>query len=215
MHLVGGQVDMVAVEDLGHDAPLRGHTPAASAQSFQQVTHEGQPNRRRDQVPNGCDFGSPLDLDNVHCRIETGFGQGTGLAADEGAATAAPVEPVLAPGQEAHVTSQGPLTTEAGAPVADNQNSETAGVGGPVLVQDQALLEKLAHFNRERIPERIVHARGAGAYGTFTLTRDVSQWTRAKFLSEVGKQTETFLRFSTVAGSLGSADAVRDPAASR
>src|SRR5882757_3091436 len=87
--------------------------------------------------------------------------------------------------QEAHVT-QGPLTTEAGAPVADNQNSETAGVGGPVLVQDQALLEKLAHFNRERIPERIVHARGAGAYGTFTLTRDVSQWTRAKFLTEEG-----------------------------
>lgn len=116
--------------------------------------------------------------------------------------------------QEAHVT-QGPLTTEAGAPVADNQNSQTAGVGGPVLVQDQSLLEKLAHFNRERIPERIVHARGAGAYGTFMLTRDVSPWTRAKFLSEVGKQTETFLRFSTVAGSLGSADAVRDPVVSR
>ncbi|WUJ31339.1 catalase [Streptomyces sp. NBC_00388] len=107
--------------------------------------------------------------------------------------------------------TQGPLTTETGAPVADNQNSETAGAGGPVLVQDQLLLEKLAHFNRERIPERIVHARGAGAYGTFTLTRDVSQWTRAKFLSEVGKETETFLRFSTVAGNLGSADAVRDP----
>ncbi|NEE42467.1 catalase, partial [Streptomyces sp. SID7982] len=70
---------------------------------------------------------------------------------------------------------------------------------------------KLAHFNRERVPERVVHARGAGAYGTFTLTRDVSQWTRAKFLSEVGKRTETFLRFSTVAGNLGSADAVRDP----
>ena len=69
--------------------------------------------------------------------------------------------------QEAHVT-QGPLTTEAGAPVADNQNSATAGAGGPVLIQDQSLLEKLAHFNRERIPERIVHARGAGAYGTFT-----------------------------------------------
>ncbi|MBC9719560.1 catalase [Streptomyces sp. TRM66268-LWL] len=103
------------------------------------------------------------------------------------------------------------LTTEAGAPVADNQNSETAGVGGPVLVQDQLLLEKLAHFNRERIPERVVHARGAGAYGTFTLTRDVSRWTRARFLSEVGKQTETFLRFSTVAGNLGAADAVRDP----
>src|SRR5258707_15518718 len=106
-----------------------------------------------------------------------------------------------------HVTVQetGPLTTESGAPVADNQNSETAGLGGPVLIQDQSLLEKLAHFNRERIPERIVHARGAGGYGTFTLTRDVSQWTRAKFLSEVGKQTETFLRFSPAPGNPGPA----------
>src|SRR5690349_2041479 len=93
--------------------------------------------------------------------------------------------------QEAHVT-QGPLTTEAGAPVADNQNSETAGVGGPVLVQDQLLLEKLAHFNRERIPERVVHARGAAAYGTFTVTADVTPYTRATFLSEVGKQTPVF-----------------------
>ncbi|MEU9989780.1 catalase [Streptomyces sp. NPDC048045] len=107
--------------------------------------------------------------------------------------------------------TQGPLTTEAGAPVADNQNSETAGVGGPVLVQDQLLLEKLAHFNRERIPERVVHARGAGAYGTFTVTADVTPYTRAAFLSEAGKQTEVFLRFSTVAGNLGAADAVRDP----
>jgi catalase len=107
--------------------------------------------------------------------------------------------------------TQGPLTTETGAPVADNQNSETAGVGGPVLVQDQLLLEKLAHFNRERIPERVVHARGAGAYGTFTVTADVTRYTRAAFLSEVGKETETFLRFSTVAGNLGAADAVRDP----
>ncbi|NLU67246.1 catalase [Streptomyces sp. HNM0574] len=105
----------------------------------------------------------------------------------------------------------GPLTTEAGAPVADNQQSQTAGPGGPTLVQDQLLLEKLAHFNRERIPERIVHARGAGAYGTFTVTADVTRYTRAAFLSEVGKQTETFLRFSTVAGNLGAADAVRDP----
>ncbi|GGV75526.1 catalase [Streptomyces thermoviolaceus subsp. apingens] len=95
--------------------------------------------------------------------------------------------------------------------MADNQNSETAGAGGPILVQDQLLLEKLAHFNRERIPERVVHARGAGAYGTFTVTADVTQYTRAKFLSEVGKQTEVFLRFSTVAGNLGAADAVRDP----
>ncbi|MFJ6747179.1 MULTISPECIES: catalase [unclassified Streptomyces] len=108
-------------------------------------------------------------------------------------------------------STTGPLTTESGAPVADNQNSETAGVGGPGLIQDQLLIEKLAHFNRERIPERIVHARGAGAYGTFTVTADVTKYTRANFLSEIGKQTETFLRFSTVAGNLGSADAVRDP----
>ncbi|RMI40175.1 catalase [Streptomyces triticirhizae] len=105
----------------------------------------------------------------------------------------------------------GPLTTEAGAPVADNQHSQVAGVGGPVLIQDQHLIEKLAHFNRERVPERVVHARGAGAYGTFTVTADVTPYTRAAFLSEIGKETEVFLRFSTVAGNLGAADAVRDP----
>ncbi|MFJ6808130.1 catalase [Streptomyces anulatus] len=103
------------------------------------------------------------------------------------------------------------LTTESGAPVADNQNSATAGVGGPILLQDQHLLEKLARFNRERIPERVVHARGSGAYGYFEVTDDVTSFTRADFLSEVGKRTETFIRFSTVADSLGGADAVRDP----
>ncbi|MFK4599119.1 catalase [Streptomyces pristinaespiralis] len=103
------------------------------------------------------------------------------------------------------------LTTESGAPVADNQNSATAGVGGPLLLQDQHLLEKLARFNRERIPERVVHARGSGAYGYFEVTDDVTGWTKADFLSQVGKRTETFLRFSTVADSLGGADAVRDP----
>ncbi|CAM5260651.1 MULTISPECIES: catalase [Streptomyces] len=103
------------------------------------------------------------------------------------------------------------LTTESGAPVADNQNSATAGVGGPILLQDQHLLEKLARFNRERIPERVVHARGSGAYGYFEVTDDVTGFTRADFLSAVGKRTETFLRFSTVADSLGGADAVRDP----
>ncbi|MBT2901140.1 MULTISPECIES: catalase [unclassified Streptomyces] len=103
------------------------------------------------------------------------------------------------------------LTTESGAPVADNQNSATAGVGGPILLQDQHLLEKLARFNRERIPERVVHARGSGAYGYFEVTDDVTGFTRADFLSQVGKRTETFIRFSTVADSLGGADAVRDP----
>ncbi|WP_328844357.1 catalase [Streptomyces sp. NBC_00258] len=103
------------------------------------------------------------------------------------------------------------LTTESGAPVADNQNSASAGAGGPLLLQDQHLLEKLARFNRERIPERVVHARGSGAYGHFEVTDDVTGFTYADFLSTVGRRTKVFLRFSTVADSLGGADAVRDP----
>ncbi|MER7498150.1 catalase [Streptomyces pharetrae] len=103
------------------------------------------------------------------------------------------------------------LTTESGAPVADNQNSASAGVGGPLLIQDQQLLEKLARFNRERIPERVVHARGSGAYGYFEVTDDVTGYTHADFLKSIGRRTEVFVRFSTVADSLGGADAVRDP----
>lgn len=103
------------------------------------------------------------------------------------------------------------LTTSWGAPVGDNQNSITAGSRGPVLIQDVHLLEKLAHFNRERVPERVVHAKGAGAHGYFEVTNDVTKYTKANFLSEVGKQTPMFIRFSTVAGELGSADTVRDP----
>lgn len=103
------------------------------------------------------------------------------------------------------------LTTESGVPVGDNQNSKTAGRRGPVLMEDFHLMQKLAHFDRERIPERVVHAKGAGAYGYFEVTDDVSQWTKAKFLNGVGKRTPMFARFSTVAGSKGSADTVRDP----
>jgi catalase len=103
------------------------------------------------------------------------------------------------------------LTDNFGAPVDDDQNSLTAGNPGPVLMQDVHLLEKLAHFDRERIPERVVHAKGAGAYGYFAVTADVTKYTRAKFLSAVGKRTEVFLRFSTVGGEKGSADAERDP----
>jgi catalase len=103
------------------------------------------------------------------------------------------------------------LTTASGIPIDDNQNSITAGPRGPVLLQDFHLIEKLQHFNRERIPERVVHAKGSGAYGTFTLTHDVSKYTKAKLFSAVGKQTETFLRFSTVGGEKGSADTERDP----
>ena len=86
------------------------------------------------------------------------------------------------------------LTTTAGIPVGDNQNSLTAGARGPVLMQDFHLLEKMAHFNRERIPERVVHAKGAGAFGTFTVTHDITQFTKARIFSEVGKQTEVLHR---------------------
>ncbi|MCC6156581.1 MAG: catalase [Deltaproteobacteria bacterium] len=102
------------------------------------------------------------------------------------------------------------LTTAAGIPVADNQNALTAGPRGPVLAQDWQLFEKHAHFNRERIPERVVHAKGSGAYGTLTITHDVSRYTRASLFAKVGKTTPCFLRFSTVAGEKGAADAERD-----
>jgi catalase len=102
------------------------------------------------------------------------------------------------------------LTTNAGAPVVDNQNVMTAGPHGPMLLQDVWFLEKLAQFDREVIPERRMHAKGSGAYGTFTVTHDITRYTKAKIFSEVGKKTETFTRFSTVAGERGAADAERD-----
>ncbi len=102
------------------------------------------------------------------------------------------------------------LTTTAGAPVSDNQNSETAGPRGPLLMQDYRLLEKLAHQNRERIPERTVHAKGWGAHGTLTITHDISKYSRAKLFSSIGKKTDMLARFSTVAGEAGAADAERD-----
>src|ERR1700761_8361967 len=103
------------------------------------------------------------------------------------------------------------LTTASGIPYVENENSMTAGPRGPILLQDFILHEKMAHFNRERIPERVVHAKGSGAYGTFTVTHDISKYTRAKLFDLVGKQTKVFLRFSTVGGEKGSADTERDP----
>ena len=103
------------------------------------------------------------------------------------------------------------LTTNFGSPVDDDQNSKIAGNPGPILMQDIHLLEKLAHFDRERIPERVVHAKGAGAHGYYEVTLDMSAYTRAKFLGPVGKRTDVFARFSTVGGEKGSADAERDP----
>ncbi|GAA2683520.1 MULTISPECIES: catalase [Actinosynnema] len=103
-----------------------------------------------------------------------------------------------------------PLTTAAGAPVADNQNSLTAGPRGPMLLQDLWFLEKLAHFDREVIPERRMHAKGSGAFGKFTVTGDITRYTKAALFSRVGNECGTFVRFSTVAGERGAADAERD-----
>jgi catalase len=102
-------------------------------------------------------------------------------------------------------------TTDGGIPIPTTEHSLTAGPDGPTLLHDTYLVQKLQHFNRERIPERVVHAKGSGAHGFFEVTEDVTQWTRASFLSEVGKRTPMFARFSTVAGEMGSADTVRDP----
>ena len=102
------------------------------------------------------------------------------------------------------------LTNNVGAPVADNQNIMSAGPRGPQLLQDAWFLEKLAHFDREVIPERRMHAKGSGAYGTFTVTHDITRYTKANIFSEIGKKTDLFVRFSTVAGERGAADAERD-----
>lgn len=109
------------------------------------------------------------------------------------------------------MSEQKKLTTASGRPYTEHENSMTVGARGPILLQDYILHEKMAHFNRERIPERVVHAKGSGAYGTFTVTNDIAQYTRAKVFSHVGKQTRVFLRFSTVGGEKGSADTERDP----
>jgi catalase len=103
------------------------------------------------------------------------------------------------------------MTTDAGRPVGDNQNSLTVGPRGPIVFEDFLLFEKMAHFNRERIPERVVHAKGSGAHGHFKVTADITKYTKAKLFSAAGKTTPTFIRFSTVGGEKGSADTERDP----
>ncbi|MGV8815291.1 MAG: catalase [Gelidibacter sp.] len=102
------------------------------------------------------------------------------------------------------------LTSVSGRPIAENQNVKTAGRRGPMLLEDFWFLEKLAHFDREVIPERRMHAKGSGAFGTFTVTHDITKYTKAKIFSEIGKKTDMFARFSTVAGERGAADAERD-----
>src|SRR6266704_1153734 len=107
---------------------------------------------------------------------------------------------------------QPPLTTtDAGIPAPSDEYSLSVGPNGPILLQDHYLIQKMAQFNRERVPERVVHAKGSGAFGYFEVTADMRQWTRAAFLNTVGKRTPLLLRFSTVAGELGSPDTVRDP----
>jgi catalase len=103
------------------------------------------------------------------------------------------------------------LTTASGKPYVENENSMTAGPRGPILLQDFILHEKMAHFNRERIPERVVHAKGTGAYGTFRVTHDITQYTKAKLFSKIGNECRLLIRFSTVGGEKGSADSERDP----
>ncbi len=107
--------------------------------------------------------------------------------------------------------SDNKLTNSAGIPYYDHEDSQTAGPRGPVLLQDFILQENLAHFVRERIPERVVHAKGTGAYGTFTVTNDISNYTKANLFSKVGNSCKIFTRFSTVGGEKGSADTERDP----
>ena len=103
------------------------------------------------------------------------------------------------------------LTTASGRPYSENEISQTVGPRGPVLLQDYILHENMAHFNRERIPERVVHAKGSGAFGTFTVTHDITKYTKAKIFSKIGKETKIIMRFSTVGGEKGSADTERDP----
>ncbi len=105
----------------------------------------------------------------------------------------------------------GPRTDQHGTPAPDNDHSITVGPRGPILMQDRYMFEKMQSFNRERVPERVVHAKGSAAHGYFEVTEDVTRWTKADFLSEIGKRTKTFLRFSTVAGEQGSPDTWRDP----
>src|SRR6266851_4955195 len=102
-------------------------------------------------------------------------------------------------------------TTDAGVPAASDEFSLTVGPSGPTVLHDSYVVQKMQHFNRERVPERVVHAKGGGAHGFFEVTEDVTQWTKASFLSEVGKRTPLFVRFSTVAGEMGSPDTNRDP----
>ncbi len=103
------------------------------------------------------------------------------------------------------------LTTSSGAPVSEDNNSISVGERGPLTFDNHYLFEKLAHFNRERIPERVVHARGTGAYGTFTLSKSLSEHSIASFLQTEDQQTEVFVRFSTVGGGQDSSDYARDP----
>ncbi|MEG0129601.1 catalase, partial [Clostridium sp.] len=103
------------------------------------------------------------------------------------------------------------MTSNQGAPIENDSHSLTVGIDGPVILRDLHLIDKLAHFNRERIPERVVHAKGAGAHGYFKLTNSMGKYTKARVFNEIGLETEAFVRFSTVIGSKGSPDTARDP----
>jgi catalase len=106
-------------------------------------------------------------------------------------------------GHSFRAMAQKRTTNDSGVPVAGDEHSLTVGPTGPTVLHDAYTVQKMQHFNRERVPERVVHAKGSGAHGFFEVTEDVTQWTRASFLSEIGKRTPAFLRFSAVAGATG------------
>lgn len=139
--------------------------------------------------------------------VATGLGDPTATTSDP---SAAPARGRAGEAQRFARPGDPSLTTNQGVPVADNQNSLRAHARGPTLLEDFILREKITHFDHERIPERIVHARGVGAHGTFTLTHSLARYTRARILTQVGRQTPVFARFSTVAGGAGSVDTPRD-----
>jgi catalase len=146
-------------------------------------------------------------------RSSPGKSAGSRRTPPAGAGAAGGGEARVAPGGELHQTAgdgHGELTTNQGLPIADNQNSLKSHARGPSLLEDFILREKITHFDHERIPERVVHARGSAVHGHFELTESLADYTTAKVLTEVGERTPVFTRFSTVAGGAGSVDTPRD-----
>ncbi|MBS1134200.1 MAG: catalase, partial [Burkholderiaceae bacterium] len=182
-----------ATEAIARAMPVNETKPTEYALDDELLTPEGE-----HRVPKNADVGaSTISESNENEKNGTGAGKGT--------------NPNIGPLTKHRVDSGGrALTTNQGVPIADNQNSLRMGTRGPTLIEDFILREKITHFDHERIPERVVHARGSGAHGVFECTEALTDITRAVPFAAVGKRTPVFVRFSTVAGERGSADTVRD-----